>query len=193
MRIKAVLLIGAVMAMASPAFAQGSYYRNCEQSRNSNQVGGMILGGILGGVVGSNSAASGHRHDGTAVGAVLGGIIGSGVGRDSVNCGPPPRYNQGYNDPRGYNGNYGQPPPNMYPVDPGYGYSDGYYEDDRDIQYRERDLYRGGNHSYNRNDDYMGRGCTTATQTTRLPDGTVIRRPVKACRDGYSGDWRVRD
>lgn len=191
MRIKAVLLIGAVIAMASPAFAQGSYYRNCEQSRNANQVGGMILGGILGGVVGSNSAASGHRHDGTAVGAVLGGIVGSGIGRGSVNCGPPP----GYDGQRGYSGAYGEPPRNMYPVDPGYepyGYSDGYYED-RDIGFRDRDLYRDGNRSYNRNDDYAGRDCTTVMQKTRLPDGTTITRPVEACRDTYYGDWQVRD
>lgn len=199
MRMKAVLLVGAVMAMASPAFAQGSYYQNCEQSRNSNQIGGMILGSILGGVAGSNIAASGHRHDGTAVGAVLGGVIGSGVGRGSVNCGPPPGYARGYNDQRGYGGQsyggqggyggsyYGQPPANMYPVDPGYS-SYGYNSDYQDDRY----LYDRDNRSYNRNDDW-DRGCTTAMQTTRLRDGTTIRRPVEVCRDGYSGDWQVRD
>lgn len=193
MRMKAVLLVGAVVAMGSPAFAQGSYYRNCEQAKNSNQVGGMILGGILGGVAGSNIAASGHRHDGTAVGAVLGGIIGSGVGRDSVRCGPPPSsYGQGYGQ------GYGQPPSNMYPVDPGYssyGYSDGRYDDRyRDTGYQDdRYLYERDNRSYNRNDGYAGRDCTTVTQKTRLPDGTTILRPVEACRNTYYGDWQVRD
>ena len=46
---------------------------------------------------------------------------------------------------------------------------------------------------YIRNDDYAGRDCSDATQITRLPDGTEIRRTVDACRDAYYGGWKVRD
>ena len=206
MRIKVALLIAAVAATAMPAAAQG-YARSCSDARASNQIGGAILGGLLGGIAGSNIAASGHRHDGTAVGAVLGGMVGAGVGGSSTNCSystapqgngrlpPPPGtyspdygYNDGYGQDRdyGYNGQY-----SSYPSDPGY--SSGYGEDDR--YYRDRSpqrepVYAGGNRDY-RDDGYAGEDCSTAIQTTRLPDGTVIKRPVEACRDAYYGDWRV--
>jgi hypothetical protein len=99
MRIKALLLISAVAAMAAPsAFAQS---RSCQEVRQNNQVGGAIVGGILGGILGSNVAASGHRSDGTAVGAVLGGMIGAGAG-GNVRCAPPQGYSYGYVGGPGY-------------------------------------------------------------------------------------------
>lgn len=214
MRMKLLLVAAATAAMALPAAAQtGSYSRNCQASKNSSQVGGAIVGSILGGVLGSNVAASGHRHDGTAVGAVLGGLVGAGVGGQSVTCAPvmtkgqlpppPGTYAPGYypDQQYGYAGGpdygYDQPLAGGYPEDPGY--SDYGYENDR---YYDRDirphggkdrLYRDGSRSYKRDDDYAGRDCSTVTQTTRLPDGTVIRRPVEACRDAYYGDWQVEN
>jgi hypothetical protein len=201
MRIKLILLIAAVAATATPAVAQG-YGRNCAEARQSNQVGGAILGGLLGGIAGSNIAASGRRHDGTAVGAVLGGVLGASIG-GSTRCAPPPVQSgplppppgtyapgYGYTDGPGYGGQYSQ-----YPSDPGYSY--GYGRDDRDDPYYEdrssRRVYADGSRSYNRSDDYAGRDCDEAIQITRLPDGTEIRRPVEACRDAYYGDWRVTD
>ncbi len=210
MRIKTVLLLTiAAAAMALPAAAQG-YARNCVATKNSNQIGGAVLGSVLGGVLGSNVAASGHRHDGTAVGAVLGGVLGAGIGGSSVDCRsappqgrlPPPAgtyapgygYNDGYSQPA-YG--YSSPPQDRYREDPGYS---NYGRDDEDRYDRDyRDDRRGGalypddSRSYKRNDDYAGRDCTEATQITRLPDGTVIRRPVEACRDAYYGDWQVRN
>lgn len=149
MRIKALLVLSALAAsataMALPASAQGAV-RSCQQAKQDNQVGGMILGGILGGVLGSNAAASGHKGDGTAVGAVLGGMVGSGIGGGSTRCAPPPSgYGNGYGGsgyPSGYGGyndnpNYGGPyydgyggggyspspygaaPVDAYPYDPG--------------------------------------------------------------------------
>jgi hypothetical protein len=162
-----------------PASAQGGY-RSCNDARTSNQV---------------------DRHDGTAVGAVLGGLLGAGVGGGSTNCSrpaqggplppPPGTYapGYGYNDP-GYGGQYEPSPSNQ-------GYSSGYPDDYRDDPYYDdqssRRVYAGDNRSYNRDDDYAGRDCSRATQITRLPDGTTIRRPVEACRDAYYGDWQVRD
>jgi hypothetical protein len=204
MRMKALFLVATIAAAtAMPAAAQ-SYSRNCNAAKSQSQVGGAIIGGILGGVLGSNVAASGHRGDGTAVGAVLGGLVGSGIGNGSVNCNAPsyptPSYSPSPYSPQPYG--YGSPPPNMYPVDPGYSTS-GYGRDDddywergspsRDNRYYEGRLYPDDNRSYNQNDDYAGRDCTQATQITRLPDGTVIRRPVEACRDAHYGDWQVRD
>ena len=206
MRIKTVLLLTlASAAMAMPAAAQG-YARNCNATKNSSQIGGAVLGSVLGGVLGSNVAAGGHRHDGTAVGAVLGGVLGAGIGGSSVDCRPAPMqgrlpppagtYAPGY----GYNDGYAQPPygygsgpSDRYPVDPGYSNygrddDDGYERDYRDGPGLYPDDYR----SYSRNDEYAGRDCTEATQITRLPDGTVIRRPVEACRDAYYCDWQVR-
>lgn len=205
MRIKAVLVLAALAASAAatalPASAQG-YARTCQASKNANQVGGAVLGSLLGGVLGSNVAAKGHKHDGTALGAVLGGVVGAGVGGSSTNCSystapqggplppPPGTYAPGY----GYNGQY-----SSYPADPGYssgyGYDDDPYYRDRSPQGREYDrgsLYAGGNRGY-RDDGYAGEDCATAIQTTRLPDGTVIKRPVEACREAYYGDWRVRN
>ena len=117
MRIKLILLIAAVAATATPAVAQG-YGRNCAEARQSNQVGGAILGGLLGGIAGSNIAASGRRHDGTAVGAVLGGVLGASIG-GSTRCAPPPVQSGPLPPPPGtyapgYGGQYSQ-----YPSDPG--------------------------------------------------------------------------
>lgn len=211
MRIKAVLVLAALAASAAatalPASAQG-YARTCNASKNANQVGGAIVGGLLGGVLGSNVAAKGHKHDGTALGAVLGGVVGAGIGGSSTNCSystapqdrgplpPPPGtyapgygYNDGYGQGQGYNGQY-----SSYPADPGY--SSGYgYDDDpyyRDRSPRHDPVYVDGNRGY-RDDGYAGEDCSTAIQTTRLPDGTVIKRPVEACREAYYGDWRVRN
>jgi hypothetical protein len=202
MRLKlALIAVAAASAFtALPASAQAGYYgyapgnagpSPCAAIRKDNQVGGAILGGILGGVLGSNVAARGHRDGGTAVGAVVGGLLGSEIGRGGTNCSAP-----GYvNDyPRGYAGDlaggpsytayppvdYAPPPP---PIDD---YRDDYPHHDR--------IAPRGTYSYNpNNDDYAGRDCDTARQTTRLPDGSVITRPVRVCRDAYYGDWRVRD
>ncbi len=224
MRIKALLVLSALAAsttaMALPASAQGGMVRSCQQAKQDNQVGGMILGGILGGVLGSNVAASGHKGDGTAVGAVLGGMVGSGIGGGSTRCGPPPSgYGNGYGGsgyPSGYgsypdNPNYGgpyydgyggpgysAPPADAYPYDPGapqYRYGqDGYY--DRGTTSHDSDRYRldrDGRGAYSRDDDYAGTDCSEATQVTRLPDGTEVHRPVEVCRDANYGDWRIKD
>jgi hypothetical protein len=211
MRLKALFLVTALGAAlgstAMPAAAQG-YRDPCRAARGDNQAAGMILGGILGGVLGSNVAASGHRHDGTALGAVLGGVVGSEIGRSSTNCNgyypnqPANTYPQPYpyNQPR-YPSNYGGPRP--YSSSPDYGYypqPDYRYGRDDDDDYR-RDmssdrndrLYDHDDHDYIENDDYAGRDCSDATQITRLPDGTEIRRTVDACRDAYYGGWKVRD
>lgn len=206
MRLKAALLITFIAATALPAAAQGAM-RSCGEARASNQIGGAVLGSVLGGIAGSNIAAGGHRHDGTAVGAVLGGLVGAGIGGSSTKCGyappsgplppPPGTYAPGYgynNGPNyGSNGRYSD-----YPSDPGYssgyGYEDDPYYRDRSPRYDDYDrdgVYASGNRDYRRHDDYAGRDCTDAIQTTRLPDGTVIRRPVEACRDAYYGDWQV--
>jgi hypothetical protein len=203
MRIKAALVLAALAASAAatavPASAQQpfSYSRNCNASKTNNQIGGAIVGGLLGGVLGSNVAARGHRGDGTALGAVVGGALGAGIGNASTNCNPLPPPAGTYNP--NYNSGYGQQPGYPQPsYDPGYssGYgndNDPYYRD-RSPQYDESDRYQvypDGNRGYERNNDYAGRDCTDAIQTTRLPDGTVIRRPVEACRDAYYGDWQV--
>jgi hypothetical protein len=194
MRIKALLLLSAVAAMAAPtAFAQN---RSCQEVRQNNQVGGAIVGGILGGILGSNVAASGHRHDGTAVGAVVGGLLGAGAG-GNVRCAPPP---QGYN-------NYGYGAGSDYNRNPNYGgqhygdagYGDRRYGDDpyldgdmRHNGYRP-DLYRDERRAYMRDSDFAGADCTESIQVTRLPDGSQIRRPVEVCRDAHYGEWRVID
>lgn len=201
MRIKAALALAALAvsaaATAMPASAQQpfSYSRNCNASKTNNQIGGAIVGGLLGGVLGSNVAAKGHKHDGTALGAVVGGALGAGIGNASTNCSPLPPPAGTYNP--NYNSGYGQPYPQPS-YDPGYssgyGYDDDPYYRDRSPQYAETErypIYPEGNRGYGRNSDYAGRDCTEAVQTTRLPDGTVIRRPVEACRDAYYGDWQV--
>jgi hypothetical protein len=203
MRLKALFLVTALGAAlgstAMPAAAQ-VYREPCHAARGDNQAAGLILGGILGGVLGSNVAASGHRHDGTAVGAVLGGLVGSEIGRNSVNCYPANAYPQPYSQQR-YPSTYGGYRP--YPTAPDYGYSpppDYRYGRDYD-EYRQRDmssdrhdrLYDDDRDDYIENDDYAGRDCSDATQITRLPDGTEIRRTVDACRDAYYGGWKVRD
>ena len=183
MRIKALLMISAVAAMAAPgAFAQT---RSCAEIRQNNQVGGAIVGSILGGVLGSNVAAKGHKHDGTALGAVVGGMIGAGAG-GNVRCAPPV---QGYS----YNPNYGgQSYGQQAYGQPNYGYSR--YEDDPYLDGGRRydDLYRSDRSAY-KSDAYAGSDCTESVQVTRLPDGSEIRRPVHVCRDAYYGDWQVRD
>jgi hypothetical protein len=212
MRLKALFLITALGAAlgstAMPAAAQG-YRDPCRAERGDNQAAGLILGGILGGVLGSNVAASGHRHDGTALGAVLGGVVGSEIGRNSVNCNAyypahpsnaayPPAYGYGqqrypstYGGPRGYS-----PAPDYgYYPQPDYRYGrndDGYHRRDMSSERNDR-LYDDDYDDYIENDDYAGRDCSDATQITRLPDGTEIRRTVDACRDAYYGGWKVRD
>lgn len=207
MRIRtALILAAATAAVALPASAQ-TYQRNCANTKNSSQLGGAVVGSIIGGVLGNNIATNGHRADGTTVGAVLGGLVGAGVGGSSVRCDalPPPAgtYAPGYGNQYGNGYGYQQQPygyspapAGAYPVDPGYsGYGrddDRYY--DREVDpYGNSPLYRDDYGSYSRKDDYAGRDCTTATQITRLPDGTVIRRPVEACRDAHYGDWQVRN
>lgn len=198
MRIKALLLLSAVAAMAAPAaFAQG---RSCVEVRQNNQVGGAIVGGILGGILGSNVAASGHRHDGTAVGAVLGGMIGAGAG-GNVRCSSPPQgYNNGYGAGSGYNPNpnYGGQHYGNQPYG-GSGYGDQRYGDDPyldgGVRHNEYgpDLYPADRRAYNRRDEFAGADCTESIQVTRLPDGSQIRRPVQVCRDAYYGEWQVVD
>ena len=223
MRIKALLVLSALAAsataMALPASAQG-VVRSCQQAKQDNQVGGMILGGILGGVLGSNVAASGHRGDGTAVGAVLGGMVGSGIGGGSTRCAPPPSgYGNGYGGsgyPSGYGGyndnpSYGGPyyggygggghgpaPVDAYPYDPGapqYRYGQEPYRDSG-VRSHDDDRYRldrDGRGAYSRDDDYAGTDCSEATQVTRLPNGTEVHREVEVCRDAHYGDWRIKD
>jgi hypothetical protein len=215
MRLKGLLLVTALCATAMPAAAQG-YRDPCRSGGGENQAAGLILGGILGGVLGSNVASSGHRHDGTAVGAVLGGIVGSEIGRNSGNCNAyrGPGYGSGAPYPatsngrdNGYGGYPSYPPPYGtspgYSPPPDYGYypppDDRYGDQDDDRRYRDmssnkhRRLYGSDDDDYMRNDDYAGRDCSDATQITRLPDGTEIRRTVDACRDSYYGGWKVRD
>ena len=216
MRIKALLVLSALAAsataMALPASAQG-VVRSCQQAKQDNQVGGMILGGILGGVLGSNAAASGHRGDGTAVGAVLGGMVGSGIGGSATRCAPPPSgyggsgYPSGYNDNPNYGGpyydgygggGYGPAPVDAYPYDPGapqYRYGQGGY-DGSVVRSHDDDRYRldrDGRGAYSRDDDYAGTDCSEATQVTRLPNGTEVHREVEVCRDAHYGDWRIKD
>jgi len=207
MRLKALLLITALGATALPATAQ-SYSDNCRHARGNNQAAGLVLGGILGGVLGSNVAGRGHRGDGTAVGAVVGGLVGSEIGRSGTDCrstyyGPNtgPGYSQGYPSAP-YNSGYATgPAPGYYPPpDYGYypegGYADDYRYDRRDARsrsYKRNGSYGYDNDSYRYEDDYAGRDCENATQITRLPDGTEIRRQVDACRDAYYGGWKVRD
>lgn len=206
MRLKPLFLVTALGAalgsMAMPAAAQG-YRDPCRAERGGNQAAGLILGGLLGGVLGSNVAASGHRHDGTAVGAVLGGLVGSEIGRGSANC-------NAYSPTHPANARYPQPyPPAAYGSSrgyspaPDYGYypqpdrrygpdGDEYYQRDMSSDRHDR-LYGEDDDDYIQNDDYAGRDCSAATQITRLPDGTEIRRTVDACRDAYYGGWKVRD
>jgi uncharacterized protein YcfJ len=204
MRVNALFLVtvvgAALCSAAMPAAAQG-YRDPCRAARGDNQAAGLILGGILGGVLGSNVAASGHRHDGTALGAVLGGVVGSEIGRSSTNCNAYPQPQPyPYNQQR-YPSAYGSSRP--YSPSPDYGYAPppDYRYDRRDDEYYRRDmssdrndrLYDYDDHDYIENDDYAGRDCSDATQITRLPDGTEIRRTVDACRDMYYGGWKVRD
>lgn len=213
MRLKALFLVTALGAAlgstAMPAAAQG-YREPCRAERGDNQAAGLILGGILGGVLGSNVAASGHRHDGTALGAVLGGVVGSEIGRNSVNCNNnyypaqpqgaayPPAYGYGqqrypstYGNSRGYSPSpdYGYYPP----PDRRYGRDDDEYYRRDSSSARDDRLYDDDYDDYIENDDYAGRDCSDATQITRMPDGTEIRRTVDACRDAYYGGWKVRD
>src|SRR5690606_19380667 len=149
MRIKAALVLAALAvsaaATAMPASAQQpfSYSRNCNASKTNNQIGGAIVGGLLGGVLGSNVAAKGHKHDGTALAAVVGGALGAGIGNASTNCSPLPPPAGTYNP--NYNSGYGQPPYPPPSYDPGYssgyGYDDDPYYRDRSPQYSETDRY----------------------------------------------------
>lgn len=210
MRLKALLLAAAVGATALPATAQ-SYRDPCRDQRGDNQAAGLILGGILGGVLGSNVAASGHRHDGTALGAVLGGVVGSEIGRGSTKCDnryygsstPYSTYPQ-QGQPYGYGGYPSNTPAYGYQRAPEYGYYPerdyrdhdygyGYGGRDQKPHYtHDRDVYAYDNRDYI-NEDYAGRDCSDATQITRLPDGTEIRRTVDACRDAYYGGWKIED
>ena len=148
----------------------------------------------------------------------MGGLAGSEIGRSSTNCDPryygPSASNRGSDyrsygpDYRSYEpgypaypSDYGQPPA-IYPPSDYDGYPDREYRygapvpesrSDRRYKNRSNDLYRDGNGSYNTNDDYAGRGCSEAIQTTRLPDGTEISRSVEVCRDAYYGGWKVQD
>ncbi|HEY7798232.1 MAG TPA: glycine zipper 2TM domain-containing protein [Hyphomonadaceae bacterium] len=202
MRLKALFLVtvvGAALGSAAmPAAAQG-YRDPCRAARGDNQAAGLILGGILGGVLGSNVAASGHRHDGTALGAVLGGVVGSEIGRSSTNCNaypqPYPYNQQRYPSAYGSSRPYSPSPDYGYAPPPDYRYGrrdDEYYRRDMSSDRNDR-LYDDDYDDYIENDDYAGRDCSDATQITRLPDGTEIRRTVDACRDMYYGGWKVRD
>ena len=217
MRLKAILLVTAIGMTTLPAAAQGNR-DDCRSDRRDNTAGGAILGAVLGGVLGSNVAASGHRHDGTALGAVLGGVVGSQVGRGSTNCdqryyGPSGQYSgRGYPpygpDYRGPEPGYPSYPsdyreqPAIYPPSDYGGYAEPDYRYGTDAserrsygrhQNRSRELYPRGNDTYNDEDDYAGRDCSEAIQTTRLPDGAELSRPVEVCRDAYYGGWKVRD
>lgn len=213
MRIKALLVLTAFAATAMPALmpaaAQSGYHvRSCGEAKRDNQVGGAILGGLIGGVLGSNVAAGGHRGDGTAVGAVLGGLAGQAIGKDSTRCIEPPRTASGYGYAPGstYNPNpaYGGPryndygynpaPAGVYPYDSGYRSGDyGYGEDNSSQRGYRPDLYPTDHPSYTQGEDYAGSDCSEATQITRMPDGSEIRRPIEVCRDAYYGDWRERN
>ncbi len=215
MRLKALILVSAFAATAMPAFAQ-DYGRACQRAQGDSQIGGLIVGSIIGGVLGSQVAGSGHRSDGSAVGAVLGGLVGSGIGKDSVNCGPPVRYAPGssynpnpnyggpsYNDygysPYGSPGySYGPAPVTAYPSSPGYSppryADDDWYPSDTRSQRRHRDdLYAGAGRGNTRSGDYAGQVCDEAVQITKLPDGSEVRRPIEVCRDTYFGDWQITD
>jgi Glycine zipper 2TM domain len=198
MRLKALLLVTVLGAAALPASAQA--YRDCRQERGSNQAAGAILGGILGGVLGSNVAASGHRHDGTAVGAVLGGVVGSEIGRGGVDCRtaygrepyPPAPYNN-YPSAYGTSPGYAPPPDYGYYPEREYGDESQPYHRENSERRQDRRLYAKDSRYYNSEDEFAGRDCEEATQITRLPDGSEIRRPVEACRNAYYGDWHVKD
>jgi hypothetical protein len=202
MRIKALLVLTALAAAATPAaFAQG---RSCAEVRQNNQVGGAIVGSILGGVLGSNVAGRGHKSDGTALGAVVGGMIGAGAG-GNVRCAQPPQgynnygYGAGsdYNQNPNYGGRYYDPAPSGYGYSPGYSSgrygSEPYYADNLPHDGYRPDLARDDRRNYKRNDDFAGSECRDSIQVTRLPDGSEIRRPVEVCRDSYYGEWQVVD
>jgi uncharacterized protein YcfJ len=94
----ASLMIGVTPTMASAQPYDDRYYDNgrsqyydqrdydCDRRRDSNTVGGAVVGGILGAVIGSNVAARGNRHEGTAAGAVGGAVLGGAIGRSGTEC-----------------------------------------------------------------------------------------------------------
>jgi uncharacterized protein YcfJ len=102
---------------------------DCDRRRDSNTVGGAVVGGILGAVIGSNVAGRHNRHEGTAAGAVGGAVLGGAVGRSGTECGPYResdgyRYRRyAYGDDYSYGGGYRRH------------YNRGYYDDDRGYGY----------------------------------------------------------
>jgi Glycine zipper 2TM domain len=201
MRLKIALLAAStaltILPSLMPASAQ-AYRGDCGNTRANNQAAGAVLGAVLGGVLGSNVSARGHRGDGTAVGAVVGALAGSEIGRSASDC----RSAYGYNEPP-----YPPPPPAYGGYDGlqgGLGYSqNGYHDDYRysgdgsgyaggyDMSHADRLAARDRREYIVRED--VGRECSNAKQITRFPDGSEIRRPVKACRDTYYGDWTIGD
>lgn len=195
---KSILCAGAALAsmMMAPTAASaqwggyGGGYGNaygsvdetsgaCDTTRRGRATSGALIGGVLGGLLGSGIAADGVEGEGAALGAVVGALAGAGVGQNSVDCG------QVYGD-RGfgggqvhqvgqvYGGTYGQPyQTTPYPPQPVY--DDG--------------LYGGPAPVHSSAPTPAARQCETVYSTTRLPDGTIIKKPVEACREAYYGDW----
>jgi hypothetical protein len=169
-------------------------------SRGDGTAVGAVLGGLVGSQVGRGMTNCDSRYQRAPEYPTAQYPAGQ-YPQSQYPSPPPPGTYSPYYPNSGYpsSGGYAPPPP---PADYGYYPDDGYADDyrDRDDDYGRtksrrgrKGLYAEGSQSYRHNDDYAGRDCDRATQITRLPDGTEIRRPVEACRDAYYGDWRVRD
>jgi hypothetical protein len=197
--------------------------RDRNENSAGGAVLGAVLGGVLGSNIAASGHRHDGTAVGAVLGGLVGSQVGRGMTNCDSRYQRAPDYPVAQYPagqyPQPSQSQYQSPPPSgtyspYYPSYPNWGgaapppadygyYPDaGYGQDDdyRDDSYgrgkskrRSKDLYGDGTRDYRYNDGYAGRDCDTATQITRLPDGTEIRRPVEACRDAYYGDWRVRD
>jgi hypothetical protein len=145
---------------------------------------------------------------GVLIGALAGGAIGSQVG--DCDKGPivvGPDHGRGYGsaypaDPYGRgqvtrSGDYGWGDSRPLPSYPtrvsrdGYGYGDDDYDEGRNRDYRGDERYgRDDGYGYGDDDRYRAEPeCRRVQSETRLPDGRVLREPVRICYDSKRDVW----
>ncbi|MEM6625925.1 MAG: hypothetical protein AAGB25_04540 [Pseudomonadota bacterium] len=197
----------AAAALLAPQTASAQIYQDfheaCRGVSDENRLAGALMGGVIGGFIGNGVAADGVRDEGSVLGALLGAAAGAEIARNSADCDPtyygPDRHgydyrsteysriNQhpDYDDPSGVYGQTAPYSPTSVDV----------YDD----QYAENDAKTDDYHLYGNN--YEGYGsdryepaaveCETVKRITRLPDGSELHEPVRACRKAYYGDWSL--
>lgn len=122
MRGQALIVAGALLALASPSLASAQSYSGpgystvdpyCAQARQNRMLLGGAIGATVGAVLGNNVAARNAQTEGAVLGGVAGAATGAAIGRSTARCdrvyqqgsAPPP-----YRDSRDDYGLAGPPP-----------------------------------------------------------------------------------